>query len=71
MKVKANIMLCKTVELEVDDKFRKLDGWHDISHEEEIDLLDELETLVLESNPDCNEVNCVWCEDSDEMLLEN
>lgn len=71
MKVKANIMLCKTVELEVDDKFRKLDGWHDISHDEEAELRDELETLVLESDIDCNQVSCVWCDDSDETLLEN
>ena len=71
MKVKANIMLCKTIELEVDEKFRKLDGWHNISHEEEADLRDELESLVLESDNHCNEVSCVWCDDSDEMLLEN
>jgi len=71
MKVKANIQLCKTIELEVDEKFRKLDGWHDISRDEEKDLREELENLVLESDIDCNEVSCVWADDSDEMLLEN
>lgn len=71
MKVKANIILCKTIELEVDEKFKKLDGWHDISYEEEANLRDELESLVLESDVDCNNVSCVWCNDSNEMLLEN
>lgn len=71
MKVKANIQLCKTIELEVDEKFRKLDGWHDISRDEEQDLREELEILVLESDNDCNNVSCVWTDDSNEMLLEN
>ena len=71
MKIQANVRIYKTIEMEVDEKFRKLDGWHDISNKEEVDLRWELEKIILENNADYDEVDCVWADDTEEMLLEN
>ena len=71
MKIKASIMICKEIEMDVDEKFRQLDGWHDIPYEVEENLRTELETLILESDPNYNNVSYVWTDDTDETLLEN
>ena len=71
MKIKALTMVCKEIEMDVDEKFRQLDGWHDISYEAEEDLREELESLIFENDPDCEKISCVWTDDTDETLLEN
>ena len=49
MKVNIGINVTKEFEVEVDNKFHQLDGWHNLSNKEECDLRDELETVAFEA----------------------
>ena len=46
MKVKAWVSLMLDVEAEVDEKFKKLDGYHNITDIEEDELKDELAGII-------------------------
>ena len=70
MKIQASVRIFKTIELEVDDKFRKLDGWHDITPQEEANLQWQLEAAILEQNSDFDSVSCAWTADTDDVLIE-
>ena len=48
MKVYGTVRVAQIIELEVDDKFHQLDGYHDISLDKRIDLEIELENLIKE-----------------------
>ena len=79
MKVYGTVRVAQNLELEVDDKFHQLDGYHNLSFDEEIDLRLELERLIKEKSVEIfgaeylDDIEVVYVEEdgSGEYLIEN
>ena len=79
MKITATARITKVLEIEVDDKFHQIDGWHPIDDDVALEMRDELESIIIDEFKDCFdvmfsddiEVACVEESDSGEYLIEN
>ena len=79
MKINVGVKIYKEIEIEVDEKFHQLDGWHNLGVHEACVLRDELETVAFEeakrffdaSLTDYIEIQYVEEEESGEYLFED